>query len=199
MNIVENQQANIATQKRQLRRRCRQIREELGETARQQASQSICAWIENWPVFEASDTILTYMPMAGEVDLTQLMERHAHKQWVLPRIITEGIHQMVFHPYQPGKLVSHPFGMQEPSADLPVIPPGDIQLALVPGVAFDQQGWRLGYGGGYFDRFLNKFAGVSLGVAFQAVLFDQLPHGENDIRVQWIVTEIGLLEPVEMN
>ncbi len=100
---------------------------------------------------------------------------------------------MVFHPYVSGMLVPHPFGMAEPAPDLPVISPGEIQLALVPGLAFDRQGRRLGYGGGYFDRFLRDFHGASLGVIFQRLLLDHLPYGEHDVPVQWIVTEAGFL------
>ena len=187
--------AEIARQKRQLRRSCRQVREQLGAATRQHASQAICRWIEAWPIFQDAVVIQAYMPMLGEVELTPLLERHPEKQWVLPRIIPEENHRMVFHPYLPSRLVHHPFGMAEPDADLPVIPPDKIQLALVPGLAFDQVGRRLGYGGGYFDRFLSVFCGVSVGVVFQALLLEQLPCGIHDLTVMWIVTELGLLRP----
>ena len=183
---------DVAGQKDQLRRSCRQIRKELGEAARQQASLLICDWIEAWPVFQRSSVILAYMPITGEADLTPLLARQPQKRWVLPRILPEEDHRMVFHPYDPGRLVRHPFGMAEPAADLPVIPSGEVQLALVPGLAFDRMGRRLGYGGGYFDRFLGDFSGASLGVTFQALLLDQVPCGEHDVPVGWMVTEAGL-------
>jgi 5-formyltetrahydrofolate cyclo-ligase len=185
----------VSEQKRQLRRSCRETRKELGEAARQQASLAICGWIESWAVFQHSDVVLAYMSMPGEVDLTPLMEHQPQKHWVLPRIIPEDNHRMVFHPYVEGRLVRHPFGMNEPSSDLPVIPPSNVQLALVPGIAFDRFGMRLGYGGGYFDRFLREFHSVSLGVIFQALLFDAIPCGEYDVPVDWIVTEVGIFRP----
>lgn len=183
---------DIVEQKRQLRRSCRQVREELGEAIRQTASLSICAWIETWRIFHRSSVILTYMPITGEVDLTPLFARHPDKNWVLPRIVPEDNHRMVFHPYTPGRLIHHPFGMDEPTPDLPVVLSNEVQLVLVPGLAFDRQGKRLGYGGGYFDRFLKDFPGVSLGVIFQALLLDQLPFDVQDVSVEWIVTEVGL-------
>jgi len=186
---------DIVEQKRQLRRSCRQVREELGEAIRQTASLSICAWIETWRIFHRSSVILTYMPITGEVDLTPLFERHPDKNWVLPRIVPEDNHRMVFHPYTPGGLIHHPFGMDEPTPDLPVVPSNEVQLVLVPGLAFDRQGKRLGYGGGYFDRFLKDFPGISLGVIFQALLLDQLPIDVQDVSVEWIVTEVGLFHP----
>jgi 5-formyltetrahydrofolate cyclo-ligase len=194
-NRTPTHQSDVAEQKRQLRRSCRQIRTELGEAARQQASLSICGWIESWPVFQRSAVILAYMPIPGEVDLTPLLERQPQKHWALPRILPEADHRMVFHPYQSGQLRHHPFGMMEPAPDLPIIPPGEVQLALVPGLAFDRLGRRLGFGGGYFDRFLRDFTGASLGVIFQALLLDDLPSGEHDVPVKWIVTEAGLLQP----
>jgi len=186
--------AGIAEQKRQLRRIYRNLRKELGDNARKEASLSICSWIESWPVFQNSSVILTYMPMRNEVDLTRLLEYQPSKRWVLPRIIPEENHRMVFHLYQPGRLIHHRFGMEEPAPDLPLIPDEEIQLALVPGLAFDRQGRRLGYGGGYFDRFLGSFQGTSLGVTFQALLLDQLPWGGRDVPVQWIVTERGIFQ-----
>ncbi len=96
---------------------------------------------------------------------------------------------MVFHPYQVGRLTIHPFGMAEPSADLPVIPPKEIRLALVPGLAFNRSGWRLGYGGGYYDRFLKGFHGVSAGVVFQALLLEEVPHALLDVPMHWVISE----------
>jgi 5-formyltetrahydrofolate cyclo-ligase len=135
------------------------------------------------------------MPITGEVDLTWLLECQPQKNWVLPRIIPKENHRMVFHPYIPGRLIRHPFGMEEPEPNLPVIPSSDVELALVPGLAFDRQGRRLGYGGGYFDRFLRDFTGISVGVIFQALLLDHLPIGEHDVPVKWIVTENGIYHP----
>lgn len=187
--------SDIAEQKHQFRRSCRQIRKELGEATRQEASLSICGWIASWSVFQTSSVILAYMPITGEVDLTPLLEPQPQKHWGLPRIIPEDNHRMVFHPHESGRLIRHPFGMAEPTSDLPIIPPSEVQLALVPGLAFDQLSRRLGYGGGYFDRFLRDFTGVSLGVIFQALLLDHLPCGEHDVPVKWIVPEVGLLHP----
>ena len=180
---------DLAEAKIQLRKHCRQLRAALGDETRARASLSICERLENWMIFRQSQTILTYMPIKGEVDLTPLLDRHPEKQWILPRILPEENHRMVFHPYDAARLVRHPFGMAEPQADLRTVPPDSIQLALVPGLAFDRRGWRLGYGGGYFDRFLKDFSGVSVGIVFQALVPANLPHDSFDAPMQWIVTE----------
>jgi 5-formyltetrahydrofolate cyclo-ligase len=178
--------------KSQLRQKLRKLRASLGDETRSRASQLICEALEAWPIFQQSETILTYMPIKGEADLTPLLTRHPEKQWILPRIIPEEDHRMVFHAYDAGRLVLHPFGMAEPTADSPIVPREALQLVLVPGMAFDRQGWRLGYGGGYFDRFLKSFMGISVGIVFCALFLESLPHGEFDVSMQWIATENGM-------
>jgi 5-formyltetrahydrofolate cyclo-ligase len=176
--------------KRLMRMRCRRQRDELGEEKRREAGLAICQHIESWPRFESAEAILTYMPMRGEVDLRPLLERHPAKHWALPRIQSEG--HMVFHPYDSERLVEHAYGMLEPAADLSQVSTAEIDLALVPALAFDRRGYRLGYGGGFFDRFLADFKGVSLGVTYQALIMDALPVGEHDIRVEYVVSEVGI-------
>jgi 5-formyltetrahydrofolate cyclo-ligase len=175
--------------KHQLRRQCKTIRKELGEATRRQASKSICARLAAWDVFQASETVLTYMPMRTEVDLRPLLVAFPQKKWLLPRILPGENGQMVFHAYDPENLILHAFGMAEPAPHLPQVQPEAIQLVLVPGLAFDRSGWRLGYGGGYFDRFLAHFCGVSIGVVFRALVLDSVEHGEYDVPMQWLVTE----------
>ncbi len=179
----------ISEHKAELRRQCRAIRRSLGDEIRRDASRFLCTRIEHWDIFRKSESILTYMPIPSEVDLTPLLQHYPQKKWALPRIIPEEDHRMVFHPYDPQRLVRHPFGMDEPSADLPIIPPDEIQLALVPGLAFDRSGWRLGYGGGYYDRFLRNFRGLSVGIVFHALLLDEIPHSTFDVPMNWILTE----------
>jgi 5-formyltetrahydrofolate cyclo-ligase len=181
--------------KQQLRQQCRALRRELGGEHRQRASRSICEHLAAWAIFQRAETVLTYMPIKAEVDLRPLLEQFPAKRWALPRIVPEENHRMDFHPYHPQQLVIHPFGMAEPAADLPLIPAEEIQLVLVPGLAYDRQGWRLGYGGGYYDRFLASFGGISAGVTYQALVLESIPHHKHDVAVGWVVTEQGLSCP----
>ncbi len=181
----------ISAQKAELRRHCRMVRKSLGQDTCRQASLAICHLIESWDVFQASESILIYMPVHSEIDLTPLLERFPRKRWTLPRILPEEEHRMVFHLYDAAHLEKHPFGMLEPAPHLPLVSPEEIQLALVPGLAFDRSGWRLGYGGGYYDRFLTSFQGISAGIVFQALLLEEVPHSLLDIPMRWIISEQG--------
>lgn len=177
--------------KKQLRQRFLQERTALGEAFQKSASQSICTHISAWTVFQQSSNILAYLPMRGEVDLTPLLQGFPGKAWYLPRTLPGG--EMLFHRFDPQHLVRHRYGMLEPEASLPVIKPQWVELVLTPGLSYDRQGYRLGYGGGFYDRFLSGVpTGIFLGVTFQALVQDSLPHGDHDVRVQYLVTETGI-------
>jgi len=182
---------NISDLKKRLRQSCREKRASLGEDYQHKASLMICRNIEAWSIFQNAVVILTYLPMGDEVDLLSLMKTNPQKKWLVPRILPQGC--MLFHPYNPGRLLRHRFGMLEPDPALPVIPADQIELVLTPGLAYDAYGWRLGYGGGFYDRFLSgQQMLVSLGVTYQALLHTDLPHQDYDVPVQFIVTENGV-------
>ena len=177
--------------KDQLRAKSKQIRATMSPGACRQASEQICEWIRGWVRYQESGTILTYMPMRNEVDLTLLFANGGKKKWAIPRIEAGG--RMRFHLYDSSRLVRHTFGMLEPDLDCPEIPSDQIDLALVPGLAFDKAGWRLGYGGGFYDRFLSGFRGISTGVTYQTLLLEHVPHDPHDIAMQVVITEVGII------
>lgn len=81
------------------------------------------------------------------------------------------------------------YGILEPDPHLPAVSPAEIDVAVVPALAFDQDGFRLGYGGGYYDRFLAEFSGVSVGLAFSDCVTERLPREPFDKPVDTIITE----------
>lgn len=173
-----------------LRQESKRNRATLSSDYRHQASLAICDHIQDWPIFQNSTTILTYMAMGSEVDLSPLLARYPQKEWGIPRVQTRG--QMVFHIFNPEKLIRHPYGMMEPDPLSTIIPSERVQLTLVPGLAFDLQGWRLGYGGGFYDRFLSHQTGKYAGITYQNLLQSQVPHDSHDIPMQFIITENGI-------
>jgi len=183
-------------EKSQLRARCLQVRSELGQAYRDQASEQICERIREWGAFPPSGIVFTYLPMRGEVDLRPLIAAVPHLRWAIPRAVDSPVPHLVFHEYVPEQLVPHRYGMLEPEAALPVVEPGQAELILVPGLAFTLQGFRLGYGGGYYDRLLAQPGHApTLGACFQALLLEELPHEPHDVPVDFLVTEtLGVIE-----
>jgi 5-formyltetrahydrofolate cyclo-ligase len=180
----------VSLAKRLLRSRCRQTRDDLGEAHRQQASRRICEHILAWSTFQSAGIVLTYLPMRGEVDLRPLFEQAPQVQWGIPRVVDLPESHLLFHAYRPDRLVRHRYGMLEPDPSAPLVAPEEADLILVPGLAFDWRGFRLGYGGGYYDRLLGKLTRpATLGICYQALLLDEIPHGAHDVAVTHLVTE----------
>jgi len=82
------------------------------------------------------------------------------------------------------------FGILEPKPDCcRIASPPDVAVCLVPGIAFTREGYRIGYGGGYFDRFLAQFQGISIGLAFELQLLQEITPETYDVPVNMVVTE----------
>ena len=173
-------------EKPQLRRQFCTLRECLPAEEVAAASTALCRRLAAWPVLRQAQNVLTYLAFRNEPDLGLLFDLLPHVHWVVPRI-AEG-QRLALHPYDPARLVRHRFGMLEPAADLPLVDPATLDLVLVPGVAFDRRGGRLGFGGGYYDRFLPTTPALRVGVTYDDCLADALPCGEHDQRMDWIVT-----------
>lgn len=181
---------DLRPRKEQLRSVCERARVELGEPYRDRASESICDAIRIWPTFRSAETVCVYLAMRGEVDLAQLIARTPFVTWAVPRIVGSPERHLVFHAYQPDRLVRHRYGMLEPDPSAPEISLAQADLIIVPGMAFTRDGWRLGYGGGYYDRLLaERPHAPALGICFHALLLDDIPHGPDDIPVDYLVTE----------
>ncbi len=133
-----------------------------------------------------------YWPMRDEFDVRPLMTRLAERGHVcaLPVVVARG-EALVFRRWRPGDaLVEAGFGTREPGAEAAATVP---DIVLAPLLAFDEAGRRLGYGGGYYDRTLRalRVAGrvLAVGVGYQAQRVDEVPSGDGDETLDWIVTE----------
>ncbi len=183
----------LAPVKKELRALAQARREAMGEAQRLAASQAIATALEALAAFRAAKVVLGFMPMRGEVDLRPLIERHPEKEWGIPRIVRVPSPRIDFHLFNPGQLVPHSYGMLEPRESQPRIEPQTVDLVLVPGMAFSPGGHRLGYGGGYYDRFLPLAErALRVGIAYRAQIVDAVPHHAADQKVQYLATEDGI-------
>ncbi len=122
--------------------------------------------------YQAAELIFAYMPTGSEVDICPLVEKawDEGKQVAFPRCKAQG--QLSWHCVESfDQLQEGAYHILEPTPELPTMSPHDgVALCLVPGVAFDVAGFRIGYGGGYYDRFLYDFPGTSVGIVRDAQL-----------------------------
>jgi len=154
------------------------------------ACDSIWAQVEAMPEFAAAERILIYMSIPGEVETRGFISRwRGKKQFVLPLVCGE---QLELHAYDPTLLVPGYRGIEEPSANAPLIPPSTLDLALIPGMAFARTSsgiLRLGRGGGFYDRLLPQLTCPTIGICYSYRLLDTIPVDPWDIPLTGVVCE----------
>jgi len=133
--------------------------------------------------------ILFYSAFGSELDPGSLQSLYP-ATYYLPRAST---YQLEVHPL-PCRLVKHKYGFWEPVADAPRVEPSLLEVVLVPGLAFDPRGRRLGYGQGFYDRFLAQLRPQTLtvGLVPEALVVPELPQDSWDVPVQFLATELGI-------
>jgi 5-formyltetrahydrofolate cyclo-ligase len=145
------------------------------------------------PAVAVATTVMAFSSFGSEVDTGPIIERLERdgRRVALPRV--EG-RDIVAVAYRSGDRVSPTsFGALEP-ADGERVAPEEIDVVIVPGLAFDRSGHRVGYGRGFYDRFLAAVRpdALTVGICFSVQLMDQVPQGRDDRRVDLVVTEHGL-------
>jgi len=179
-----------------LRARCRALREAMTLEQVALASARVCGHLAAWPAFQQAQTVMIYMAFGKEINLTPLVERFPARRWVIPRTLARPEPHLILHPYDPARLVRHRFGMLEPDPHLPIIEPGDLEMVLAPGLVYDRRGYRVGYGGGYYDRLLACVTAVKVGIAYAALMMDRIPNDEFDQPVDWLASEMGICQSI---
>jgi 5,10-methenyltetrahydrofolate synthetase len=118
---------------------------------------------------------LPILAFKNEIAPRLLFDLFPDMHWSVPRIENQ-------------RLIRHRFGMLEPAADMSVVDPMALDFVLVPGVAFDRRGGRLGFGGGFYDRFLITTPALRVGVTYDGCLADELTCSKHDQWMDWVVT-----------
>lgn len=164
------------------------------------ASSSVCERLRSLPEVSRAPTLAAYMRLPGEVDLGDLLRwwLGEGRALLLPRFEPQAkTYAMVEVGDLSNEVTLGRYGIVEPVAQLPVVGRAVLASAdvtwLVPGVAFDQQGRRLGRGGGYYDRLLARAKGAKLGVALDWQVLPLLPSAAHDVRMNLVVTESRVL------
>ena len=188
--------STITAEKARLRRQALDWLATLSSQARIAGDEVLFRRFLALPQVAATRTILLYHGMDTEPDTVRLLSPlwDMGKQVCLPRCLPGN--QMEARLVQrDSTLIRHPYGMLEPGLDCPLIPPDQIDLVLVPGLAFDRSGGRLGRGGGYYDRWLAGFSGVTAALCRDGLLMESIPRLPHDLGVNLVVTETGLYGP----
>ena len=175
--------------KDQLRQRLLSERRSLPQKDWREKSDRLCDQLQSLPLFQTAQTVLAYFSFRQEPDLSPLFA--SNRQWGFPRCVGKSL---VWHSWLGEQLQVGKYGIQEPHPDSPLLTSKAVDLILVPALACDYQGYRLGYGGGFYDRFLSASEWASkptLGIVFDCAYLPQLPVEPWDIKLGGICTETG--------
>jgi 5-formyltetrahydrofolate cyclo-ligase len=180
--------AQLKRAKRAIRRAVLAERDAMPAAVRREAGVRVTTRFLELPEVRGARTVMLFWSLGSEVDTGPLIERlhGAGVTVTLPRI-TDG--ELVPIRYAPGDPTTPTsFGAREPLGD--AVDRRDLDVVGVPGIAFDRHGRRIGYGGGYYDRFLGDLPAFTAGIAFAVQLLDRdLPAGRFDRSIDAIVTE----------
>lgn len=182
--------------KKELRKQMLQKRNRLEEEERKKADSAIRNAFLLSSYYQTCKSIFLYISYSSEVDTQEIIQTAlADGKTVLVPLTDPVEKKMDAVPITDFKTQLCPscYGILEPNfTSKTPYPPENIDLIVVPGVAFDRKGFRIGYGGGYYDRYLSQARNaVTVGFAYEKSLLDEIPSESHDQRVQIILTESG--------
>ncbi|MCP4036817.1 MAG: 5-formyltetrahydrofolate cyclo-ligase [bacterium] len=190
---------SLESEKIRLRQGARVTCRSIDPRQAERAALRLAGHILNSLEFLSAERVVLYAATAGEISTQPVFEAvsEAHKRCLFPRCLSGG--RLEFAPVDDaGQLVPGRFGILEPGAQLAAGPLAAGDLVLVPGMAFDRRGGRVGRGGGYYDRAFPAGAAPGpclMGVAHSAQLVDAVPVGVHDRVMDCIATELGVIRP----
>jgi len=174
-----------------LRLKIRSALKNLSPEKRVLESEKLCENLRQQRFFQNAVSILFFASLPDEPDLWPLLNEtlatqkmaalpcfDADSQTYLTRRVTD-VHV---------EILSGRFGIREPATTCVAIPLEELDLVLVPGVAFDANGYRLGRGKGFYDRLLENFTGTKIGIAFDEQIVDAVPAEKNDVAMDFVLT-----------
>lgn len=178
--------------KAELRKKILQEMKALSQEQKQAMDRDLTERFLQHPFYQKAKTIATYLSFPHEFQTQELIEQALKdgKKVLIPKTYPKG--RMEFVVYHPQQLVKTSFGLLEPQGDLEVVEPSQIDLIHVPGLAFTTEGYRIGYGGGYYDRYLEHFAGHALSTVYPCQV-QEFNSENHDIPVQEVLIDEGNL------
>lgn len=177
--------------KEDIRKRLLKIRRSLSKEEVLQMSRKIRERLFDLPEYRTSKVVMFYISHDNEVDTREMIAESLYTKKVLvPFTEKENIYPVVIESLN--NLNRGAFGILEPREKK--IHRRKIDMIIVPGVAFDHRGYRIGYGKGFYDRFLKERHGIKIGLAYDFQIVERIPENEGDIPVDKIITEKRVIE-----
>ncbi len=183
---------DIREYKASLRKKVRAKRESLPAEIKEELDKGILGNITRLRQYKLNETILTYVSTRIEVDTIALIRRalRDNKRVAVPRCVENSREMEFYYINSLDELEPRTFGVLEPVKEkCELLTDYTKGLCIVPGLAFDFQGYRLGYGKGFYDRFLGRFSGDTAGICYSSCVVWKLHHSYYDKNAKLLVTE----------
>ncbi|NDV77421.1 5-formyltetrahydrofolate cyclo-ligase [Dysgonomonas sp. 511] len=182
---------NIKQAKDELRKRISAEKKKMPKDELAEKSQEVLDIVEMTGVFQSAKNIFLYNSLSDEIQTSAFLDKWCtEKKIYLPVVLGDDI---VFRPYSKSTaLQQSAYGIHEPEGEN-FTDYKKVDLVIVPGVAFDRKMNRLGRGKGYYDRFLKKLTAPKMGICFEFQLLDSVPTNENDVKMDYLVSENDLI------
>ena len=177
----------IANLKKELRAQFREKRLAIPAKLKKQRDEAICSYAINMAAFRYAECVLMYAPTKYEIDV------------FFPKCNKETKTMTYCLVSSLDELIPDVYGIDAPPETATAYDPNDkaTTLCLIPGLTYDKSGYRVGYGGGYYDRFLADFKGCKAGVIYNDFIISSVPRGHFDYKVDIMLTEKNVRIPVE--
>jgi len=167
----------------------------MDDDACREASGAIFEGLVSIPELNRAQTVFCYVSIPHEVGTRGIIEYllGKGKRVCVPRCMKDGEMDARVLRSMADLTPKPPFGIPEPDESFGLVEPGDIDFAIIPGLAFDRRGGRIGRGAGYYDRYLRKCRAIKCGVCFDRMLVDRLPMGKTDVGMDIVLTDKVLI------
>jgi 5-formyltetrahydrofolate cyclo-ligase len=183
-------------EKAELRARMRALRSAVPLEERLRLARAVEERLFALPDVRAAHTVLLFYSFGSEVETSAMADRvHAErKRLLLPYLEEERMEAGEVLPED--ELIPSTYGPREPARRV-AVDPAEVDLVIAPGLAFDREGYRLGYGGGHYDRYLHRMGSraVRIGIGFAGQVVERVPREAGDERLDLIVTDAGVVDP----
>lgn len=176
--------------KTELRKHFKAIRLSMSESERKFLNEKICGNFICLSQYKDCHDLLVYVSSDIEVSTREIMTSAFGEKNVLCPKCVKGTNKMNFYDVSDfSQLDRGAYGILEPDSDCVMRNTFENAVCIVPGLSYDSIGYRLGFGKGYYDRFLSDFEGIKIGICYECCLSENLPNDKYDIKVDMLVTE----------
>ena len=189
--------SDVSSVKKILRQQIRQALSELSQAEKDWSDRELIARFLEHPALEGANTVMVYYGVGSEIATRGLIETllAQGRRVCLPKCLPDRQMEARVVTSLEEDLAPDAYGIPAPGESCPAVPREELDLILVPGLCFDSRGSRLGQGGGYYDRYLEDFDGLTVGLCREDFFQINLPREPFDAWVRYVLTEEGQVWP----